>query len=271
MTDIALPNQPQATSQGTAIEQTRAAAEVAAAVSVARNFPREAQVATAAMRELCGRLPVAERAFYEVPNRGAGLSVHIARELARIWQNIDYGVRELARDDIGGQSEMTVWAWDQEANVRSSRSFIQPHAKSTRQGRKALTDLNDIYLNNQNTGARAVRECIFTVIPGWFIADAEAALRATLRHGDGKPLGERCADAVSKFAEQSVSQAQLEGRVGKPVGKWETSDLVTLTRIYTTITQDGIPAKEFFPEQAVQINQAPLDPADPAYPGGDSA
>ena len=263
MTEIALPNQPKANSQGTAIEQTRAAAEVAAAVSVARTYPREPAEAATALKDLCSRLPVAERAFYEVPNRGAGLSVHIARELARIWGNVDYGVRELARDDIGGQSEMTVWAWDQEQNVRSSRSFIQPHAKSTKQGRKALTDLNDIYLNNQNTGARAVRECIFTVLPGWFVADAETALRSTLEHGEGKPLAERCADAVTRFAGIPVTQEQLETRIGKPLTKWEASDLGTLTRIYMTITQDGISLKEFFPEKAVSIPA--LDTSDPSY------
>jgi hypothetical protein len=265
MNEIALPST-KATSQGTVVEQTRAAAEVAAAVSVARNFPREPAEAEAALKNLCSRLPVAERAFYEVPNRGAGLSVHIARELARIWGNVDYGVRELARDDIGGQSEMTVWAWDQEQNVRSSRSFIQPHAKSTRQGRKALTDLNDIYLNNQNTGARAVRECIFTVLPGWFVADAEAALRSTLEHGEGKPLNVRCADAVARFAGIPVTQSQLEERIGKPLAKWEASDLGTLTRIFMTITQDGISVKEFFPEKAVSIPA--LDPAHPDFQGG---
>lgn len=257
MTNVALPAQARATSQGTVVEQTRAAAEVAAAVNVARNFPRSPEIAVTAMKELCGRLSVAQRAFYEVPNRGAGMSVHIARELARIWGNLDYGARELGRDDIGGQSEMQVWAWDQEQNVRSTRSFIQLHAKSTKQGRKALTDLNDIYLNNQNTAARAVRECIFTVLPGWFIADAEAVLRSTLQRGDGKPMGERVADAVARFAEVNVTAAQLEKRIGRPTSKWVPADLVTLTRIYSTITQDGIPAAEFFPEEAVQIESFP--------------
>lgn len=260
MNEIALPNQNRPASQGTVVEQTRAAAEVAAAVNVARNFPRSPETATAAMQELCGRLAVAQKAFYEVPNRGAGMSVHIARELARIWGNLDYGARELGRDDFGGQSEMQVWAWDQEQNVRSTRSFIQPHAKSTRQGRKDLTDLNDIYLNNQNTAARAVRECIFTVLPGWFIADAETALRATLQRGDGKPLPERVASAIGLFADLNIGQTQLEKRTGKPSAKWQPNDLATLVRIYTTITQDGIPASEFFPEEAVVVTPAALSP-----------
>lgn len=266
MSDIALPNQSRPASQGTVIEQTRAAAEVAAAVSVARNFPRSSHAASEAMRGLCSRLSVAQRAFYEVPNRGSGMSVHIARELARIWGNLDYGVRELGRDDAGGMSEMQVWAWDVESNVRSTRSFLQPHARMKGKQRQALTDLGDIYLANQNTGARAVRECIFTVLPGWFIADAEALLRKTLEHGDGKPIAQRRTEAVGVFAKMGVTQKQMETRLGEPVGKWESKQLADLMRIYSTITQDGIPAREFFPEEAVQVAAlaaAPVQPADP--------
>jgi len=256
MNEIVLPN-PTPTSQGTVVEQTRAAAEVAAAVSVARNFPRDQGVAIEAMKELCSRLSVAQRAFYEVPNRGAGMSVHIARELALIWRNIDHGVRELSRDDLNGESEMQVWAWDQENNVRSTRSFIQPHAKSTRQGRKELTDLNDIYLNNQNTGARAVREAIFTVIPDWFLADAEALLRETLVNGDGKPIAQRRSEAAAGFMNAlRVSQAQLEARLKTPMGQWTASQLADLSRVYTSIAVDGIPAAEFFPEQTAIVPKA---------------
>ncbi|UFS59500.1 acetate and sugar kinases/Hsc70/actin family protein [Subtercola endophyticus] len=253
MSDIALPNQPVPASQGTVVEQTRAAAEVAAAVSVARQFPRSQVEATDAMRELCSRLAVAQRAFYAVPNRGAGMSVHIARELARIWQNIDYGVRELARDDALGTSEMTVWCWDVESNVRSVRSFIQPHERMKAGKRQALTDLSDIYLNNQNTGARAVREVIFTVLPGWFLAEAEAVLRRTLEQGDGKPLDVRQKEAVGAFTRLGVTPTQIETKFGKPQSRLQPAELAELARIYTSISQDGIPATEFFPDQTVVI------------------
>jgi len=259
---ITLPNQ-NPTSQGTVVEQTRAAAEVAAAVGVARNFPRTPDVAVAAMRELCSRISVAERAFYEVPNRGAGPSIHLARELARIWGNLDYGVRELARNDTDGTSEMSVWAWDQETNVRSTRSFIQPHQRMKAGRRQDLTDLGDVYLNNQNTGARAVRECIFTVLPGWFVAEAETICKTTLRNGEGKPIGERRSTAIEKFATINVTEAQLIEGVGKPVQKWDAGDLAALTRAYSSITIDGISAKEFFPEQAVTIPA--IDPTSPEY------
>ena len=84
--------------QATAIEQARAVAEVQAAVTVAQARPRDTQRAIAEMRDTCGRMAMASRAFYSVPNRGNGPTVHLARELARIWGNLDYSVRELRRD-----------------------------------------------------------------------------------------------------------------------------------------------------------------------------
>lgn len=246
-----LPNKPG--SQGAVIESHRAVAEVAAAVRVAQDNPRDTSRAVEQMREVCGRLAVAERAFYAVPNRGSGLSVHIARELARIWGNADYGVRELARDDERGESEMQAWAWDVETNTRSTRSFIVPHAKSTKQGRKPLVDLNDIYLNNQNIGARAVRECIFSILPGWLTSEAEQILNVTLKNGDGTSIIQRRDAAVEKFREKNITLAQLETFVGKDKGHWEAGNLADLTRAYMSITQDGIPVSDFFPEKPVEI------------------
>lgn len=256
MNDIVLPNA--AASQGTVVEQARAVAEVAAAVRVAQDFPRNENAARDQMLATCSRTSVAERAFYEVPNRGAGLSVHAARELARIWGNVDYGVRELRRDDDAGISEMQAWSWDQQTNVRSTRSFLVPHARMKGKGRQALTDLGDIYLNNQNTGARAVRECIFSVLPGWFLAEAEDRLKLTLRDGEGQSREERISAAIARFAEIDITQAQLEERIGRATANWQPKDLVTLTRIYSTISIDGISVSEFFPEQAITI--APADP-----------
>lgn len=250
-----------ATSQATVVEQSRAVAEVAAAVQVAQTFPRDIDRALADMRDTCGRLPVANRAFYAVPNRGQGLSVHIMRELARIWGNLDYGVRELRRDDAAGESEMQAWSWDQQTNTRSTRSFIQPHQRMKGKDRVDLVDLNDVYLANQNTGARAVRECIASVLPDWFIAEAQAVCEATIQNGEGKSVEERSREAVTAFGNHGISRAQLEDHVGAKFGKWTPAMLADLQRVYVSITQDGIAASEFFAERAVSVTPAAAQPA----------
>lgn len=241
--------------QATAVEQARAVAEVQAAVYVAQANPRNIEQVTAEMREACGRLALARHAFYSVPNRGNGPSVHLARELVRIWGNSDYGVRELRRDDAAGESEVLAFAWDQQANTRSSRSFINPHARMVKKERQALTDLGDIYLSNQNIGARAVRECIFTVLPKWFTEEAQDICRATLEKGDGKPLADRIRDTVATFDKLGVSADRLERKVGRKRGQWTATDLADFGVAWTSITRDGISADDLFPQQQVTADE----------------
>lgn len=217
-------------SQATHVEQARAVAEVAAAVRVAREFPRDIDAAVTRMRQACGTQALANRAFYSLPRAGGrveGSTVHIARELASCWGNIDYGIRELRRDDEAGESEMQAWAWDQETNVRSSRSFVVPHAimagKGADKRRKALTDLGDIANNNNSVAARAVRETIFTVLPVWYVTEAEEIASAVLRgeHPSNQQQPQDAAEqVVSGFAGWGVTANQLEAYVGLPREEW---------------------------------------------------
>lgn len=255
-------------SQTTAVEQARAVAEVAAAVQVAQMHPRDMDRAWAEMRAACGRLGLAERAFYTVPNRGKSKpSVHLARELARIWGNIDYGVHELHRDDERGISEVRAYAWDQQTNMRNSRTFQVPHQRMVKvdgeQTRKPLVDLQDVYLNNQNIGARAVREAIFAAMPADFVAEAQDICRETVKRGDGTPLPERIANMLAKFKELGLSVAAIEGRVGRKRGQWTAADLAELSVVYGSIKRGEANADEEFPDRvtAAEIT-AQAKPAD---------
>lgn len=241
-------NRPAAVSQATAIEQSRAIAEVQAQVVVAQSCPRDMASAEAEMKLVCGRMTMAESAFYQVTNRGSGPSVHLARELARIWGNLDYGVKELHRSDERGESEVLAFAWDQQRNTRSSRSFIVPHQRMKQGARVDLVDLQDIYLNNQNVGARAVRETIFTILPRWFVEMAMDLCRQTLEHGEGKPLGERIATVIKAFKDNiGVTEAQLERRLEKKRGQWDAGDIAQLTIIGSSIKRGEIKVDEEFP------------------------
>lgn len=249
-----------ARSQATAVEQSRAVAEVQAAIVVAQQCPRDVNNAWKEMEAACGRLALAERAFYRVPGRGTGPSVHLARELARIWGNIDYGVKELSRNDAAGESEVQAYAWDQQTNVRSTRSFIVPHARMAGGTRKPLTDLGDIYLNNQNIGARAVREAIFTVLPADFVAEAQERCRTTVEKGDGKPLPDRIAAMAAAFADLGVTSRQLEAKIGRKRGQWTAADLADLSVVGSSIKRGETSAEVEFasdPVTADEITAAP--------------
>ncbi len=242
---------PDRVGQSTAVEQSRAVAEVQAAVTVAQSVPRDMDRAIGEMRDSCGRMALAVRAFYSVPNRGQGPSVHLARELARVWGNVDYGVKELRRDDEAGESEVIAYAWDQQTNTRSVRSFIVPHERMKAGKRQKLTDLGDVYLNNQNVGARAVRETIFTILPTWFTEEAQDLCRRTLEQGEGVPLAQRVENMVRAFRELGVKQEQLEQRKGRRRGAWTAGDVADLGVVYNTIMRDGVPVEEMFPQKVV--------------------
>lgn len=240
-------------SQSTLVEQSRAVAEVQAAVIVAQQCPRDIARAERDMRDACSRLGLANRAFYSVRNRGTGPSVHLARELARIWGNIQYGVHELARDDEAGTSEVEAFAWDVQTNSRSTRRLIIPHERMAKGKRQRLLDLGDVYLNNQNVGARAVRECIFTVLPAWLTDEAQDLCRQTIEQGNGDPLDQRVVAMIEAFAGLDVTEQMITAKLGRPRDRWRAEDIATLQIAYMTIRRGETTVAEEFP-----TDQAPL-------------
>ena len=252
--DRAIPA-PAHTTQATAIEQSRAAAEVAAAVHVAQQNPRDMQKALAEMRESCRQPRLAQRAFFRY-NRGGsqltGASVHLARELARCFGNVQYGISELSCDYIKGESEMLAFAWDVERNTRAAQTFIVPHARdTTKDGRKPLTDLRDVYENNANMGARRLRAQIWAILPPWFVDEAEEICNATLTDGGGVPLAKRVADAITVYGNRGVSQAQLEHKLGRDAAKWTEHDVAQLSVIAKSLAHGDVRLEDEFPPERV--------------------
>ena len=253
--------------QGTAIEQSRAAAEVYASVLAADARPRNVQGAIRSMDDACRMRELAERAFFRF-NRGGGNvtgpTIHLARELARCWGNVQYGVAELRRDDDHGQSEMQAFAWDLETNARASAIFIVPHKRDKRGGPESLTDMRDIYENNANNGARRVREALFSVLPLWYVEQAKALCTKTLEDGGGKPLPQRIAASIEAFGAIGVSERQLEEKVGRPSQAWTALDLAPLTVIYQSIKRGEVTRDEEFPPETAVITAGELAAPAPA-------
>jgi hypothetical protein len=241
---------PSRVGQATAVEQSRAIAEVHAAIVVAQQCPRDVQQALRDMRDSCKQRALADRAFFRY-SRGegpvTGPSIHLARELGRCWGNIQWGINEMRRDDEYGQSEMQAWAWDVQTNSRSSNAFIVPHRRDTRNGPKALTDQRDIYENNANNAARRLREAIFAVLPTWFVEEAKDICNQTLNDGGGKPLAKRIEDAINGFGLMDITEAQLEEKLGVPVAKWVERDVAQLGVIYKSIQRGETRKDEEFP------------------------
>lgn len=240
-------------SQATNIEQSRAVAEVQAMVLVAQRAPRDETRAMTAALQSCEQFEVANRAFFSFRRGNSnvnGSSIHLATELARCWGNIDYGIMELDRDDAAGHTEMMAFAWDLETNTKSRQTFFVPHTRDTREGKKPLTDMRDIYENNANNGARRLRECIFRVLPPYLKAAAEDRCRKTLERGDSdEPIAVRIANGLAAMAKIGVSIDRIEAQYGKSAN-WTPVELANLQIAYKSITRGETTADEAFPRVA---------------------
>ena len=236
--------------QATAIEQSRAVAEVQAAVVVAQQCPRDIDKALTQMRRSCGEKAMAERAFFSFPRAGQtieGPSIYLARDLARCWGNIQYGVAELRRDDTAGISEMQAFAWDVETNTRAAQIFIVPHKRDTKAGAKNITDLRDIYENNANQGARRVREAIFAVLPPWFTEEAQDLCRAALTEIPPEEVERRADAAAAQFGRADITLEQLEEKVGRKRGNWTAEDVASLGVLFNSLKRREITREDAFP------------------------
>lgn len=245
---------PDRVGQGTAVEQSRAVAEVQAAIYVARQFPREIGRSRNAMQSACASMALAEKAFYKFPRAGgtvSGPSIHLAKACAQSFGNIQYGVTEMRRDDEYRQSEMQAWAWDVEANTRHVLTFIVPHAKFAKGKVEALIDLRDIYENNANNGARRLREAIFAVIPDWFTEEAGELCRETLNKGDGKPIEQRAEGAIAVFRSLGVSEERLEQKLGRKKAQWTGADIAQLLITHKSIDRRDIAVEDEFPQARI--------------------
>lgn len=241
--------------QATAVEQARAVAEVQGAIVVAQQCPRDLNRATEQMRESCRQRGLAERAFFRYSRGGGqitGPSVHLARELARCFGNLQYGITELRRDDDKGESEMLAFAWDVQTNTRATTTFIVKHGRDTKDGRKALTDLRDIYENNANNGARRLREQIFAILPKWFTEEAQDICRRTIEDGGSVPLPQRIATLTQAFADNcGVGVDQLEKKIGRKRDQWTAHDVAALGVIAKSIANGEATVDDEFPTNKV--------------------
>ena len=260
--DIELPSAGRV-GQGTVVEQGRAVAQVMAAARIAQEYPRDEFRARAHLIDACQRPALANVAFYRYKRGGeqvTGETIQLAREMARIWRNLDYGVVELRRDDDYHQSEMLAYAWDLEANIRSSAVFIVPHKRDRTAGVKLLTDMRDIYENNANNGARRLREAIFAVLPGWFRFEAAELCRATIRDGGGTPLVERVTKMLATFRKLGVDEAALVRKLGnRERREWDHDDCADLLVIHGSILKSDVRVEDEFPPPPVTVAElAPI-------------
>lgn len=258
----------------TEIVSTQKMQEIQAQVIIANRFPRDEYEAFNRVMSACQRKSLAEAAIYSYPRGGSsvtGPSIRLAEAIAQNWGNINFGVIELERRS--GESQAMAYAWDLQTNTRVEKIFTVRHIRDTRGGGYALKDERDIYELVANNGARRLRACVLSVIPGDLTEKAVKECHETMKRADkDKPLSERLEAMLSTFVEKfNVTKDDIEKFIGYKVQKMTEDDLMKLRGVYQSLKDGQAKREDFFdltgkPAQQPSENAPPDEPSDDGQP-----
>lgn len=213
--------------------------EIQSAIVLAKRFPRDEDLSFQKLMKACGRTTFAEDAEYSFPRGGQavkGPSVFLAREAARVWTNIRYGLT-ITRDDASSR-QIQAWAWDLETNTkisaeddfrklifRKGKGWIEPDERDLRE------------LTNRR-GAILIRNCVLQILPKDLIEDALDTCRQTLRANAAKDPDATRKKILIAFSELNVTAEMLAAYLGHTVAQSSPAELADLRGIYKSIS-DG--------------------------------
>lgn len=239
-------------------------AEIKGKMYLARQFPRDTELAMQRTLQECQQKSLAEAAQYEY-KRGdtvvRGPSIRLAEVLARNWGNIAYGVREVESTADGTLVE--AYAWDLETNVADNKVFTIKNERSTKNGSYKLKDSRDIYENMANNAARRKRACILSILPGWYVdaavEECDKTLKKALTCGGKIGLEEIRSQMAQAFAAMDVTPDMICEKIGRDIDHLTENDIVQLRRLYTTIKDGFVKPQDVF---NMGVRSALLDMAD---------
>ena len=227
-----------------AIESERAVAEARGQMQLAKMFPRDLNQVMLEVTHACKLSAMADVAFYTVKQGGSnvtGASIRLAEQLATSLGNIEWGHRELSRqegtDTNFGRSEIEVYAWDKEKNVRSTRQITVLHVIDTREGPRRLRDQRDIDNKIANVASKQMRGRLLALLPKWLVEMATQECRKTIAGDNDVPLEQRVRTMVQAFDKFGVKINLLEAFIGKPLKDIIPDDLVDLQGAYSRLKE----------------------------------
>ncbi|MCC2250038.1 hypothetical protein JUJ52_08670 [Virgibacillus sp. AGTR] len=237
--------------------------EVKGQIFMARQFPRDVFQSEQRILDACKRPALAEVAVYRYPRGGSkveGPSIRLAEVLAQNWGNLAFGVKEL--EQRPGESVAMAYAWDLETNVRQEKVFTVKHSRKANGSVQKLTDPRDIYEMVANQGARRVRSCVLSIIPGDITEKATEECNRTLQGNNKEPLKERLANALSTFKDKyRVTKEQIEEHMGYNISAFTERDYVDLIKIFTSLRDGMSKPDDWFKKEVKNKQESKLSEA----------
>lgn len=252
-----------ATTGAAAAEQHK----IQAALVVAKKFPRDEMGSYQAIIKATKRPTFAEDTMYRFPRSGSdieGPSVYLAREMARAWGNIRYGLAVL-RDDAESRL-IRGWAWDLQTNsyVEADDDFAKLVFR--KKGGWIKPDERDLRELTNRRGAILIRNCLLQLLPSDFIVDACESAKQTLIAGAKADPDATLKKLTTAFSSLGVTTTMLGEwlAVRREVEKANITDataedIVELRQIYKSICDGNSKIGEYFGEHptAPPTNGAP--------------
>ena len=240
-------NKPDGKELATTAAASSAQHEIQSAIIIARKFPRNEEACFQKLMRAAMRPSFAQDATYSFPRGGVdvtGPSVNLAREAARLWGNIRFGLY-IVRDDDETRL-IRGFAYDVETNTKVEveddfKKLIQRKAREgPEKGRTiwVMPDERDLRELTNRRGAILLRNALLQVMPKDLIEDALYQCSKTLETEAGKdPEGERKRLLVD-FMALHVTVEMLEKKLGHPFAQSSSKELAELRGICKSI-QDG--------------------------------
>lgn len=245
---------------GTSSAIAREEAEIKAAMSLARMNRRNPMDCWTAIMKSCDRARFAEAARYKFPRGGTdviGPSIDMAREMARCWGNIRYGLRLVTVDKE--YVHIKGYAIDLETNMQVEnedkfRKLIQRTDKHTKQTQWLEPDERDLRELINRRGAICVRNSILQLMPPDIVDDAMVQVGQTLEKVAAGELNTDRLTVVKTmvylFSEVGVTAEMLEGRIGGPLNVITPEQVADLRSVYKSIRDGQAKREEYFGESA---------------------
>jgi len=245
---------------GAVAAAARELALLRAAYEAAWQRPRSEAAARERLLQACSRPSFAEACVWSFP-RGEevieGPSVQLAREAARCWTNLRYGLMIVSEDDE--RVHVQGWALDVEGGVFAAaedkfRKLIQRKVGEGR-ARKSVwivPDERDLRELVNRRGAILVRNCLLQVLPAELIEaavqQAQGSMRSAAEEAAKSPqvAAGLLAALLKSFEELGVSAGQIQARIGRPVAEITAAEVVELRKVYRSVRDGNSRAEEHF-------------------------
>lgn len=252
--------------------------EIQSAIIIARKFPRNEDACFQKLMRSCQRTAFAEDVAYRFPrgqkkdengrwvqNIISGPSVYLAREGARIWGNIRFGLEIVADDE--DQRTIRGWAWDLETNVKTSADdtfakLIQRKNKETKVTEWVVPDERDLRELTNRRAAFLVRNCLLQLLPSDLVDDALATAAQALEKAAIQDPDAARKRLVAAFDQINIPVEQLEAYLGHKIRTCSPTEIANLRQIWKSISDGQSTWADYSKTTEADRNHGTLKPED---------